>query len=75
MVGSKPGPRLYLKPNEENGLSEYLITSAKVGYGKTHRQNKCIAESVAKKGMLKKESDFKWMVAEISGKKSHNFSS
>ena len=43
-------------PNEEKELSEYLITSAKVGFGKTRRQIKDIAESVAKeKGMLKGE--------------------
>ena len=53
---AKPGPRPYLGPNEEKELSEYLITSAKVGFGKTRRQIKGIAESVAKeKGMLKGE--------------------
>ena len=54
--GSKPGPRPYLKPSEESELSEYLITAAKVGHGKTRRRikKKSIAESVAKeKGMLK----------------------
>ena len=54
--GAKPGPRPHLGPNEEKELSEYLITSAKVGFGKTRTQVKCIAESVAKeKGMLKGE--------------------
>ena len=53
---AKPGPRPYLGPNEEKELSEYLITSSKVGFGKTCRQIKGIAESVAKeKGMLKGE--------------------
>ena len=52
--GSKPGPHPYLKPSEESELSDYLITAAKVGYGKTRRQIKGIAESVAKeKGILK----------------------
>ena len=52
--GAKPGPHPYLEPNEEKELSEYLITSVKVGYGNTRRQIKCIAENVAKgKGTLK----------------------
>ena len=45
---AKPGPRPYLGPNEEKELSEYLTTSAKVGFEKTRRQVKCIAENVAK---------------------------
>ena len=46
--GAKPGPRPYLGTYEEKELSEYLTTSAKVGFGKTRRQVKCTAESVAK---------------------------
>ena len=54
--GAKPGPRPYLRHNEEKELNENLITSAKVGFGKTRRQIKGIAESVAKeKGILKGE--------------------
>ena len=33
--GAKPGPRPHMGPSEEKELSEYLIASAKVGYGKT----------------------------------------
>ena len=52
--GAKPGPRPYMGPSEEKELSEYLLASAKVGYGKTRGQIKSIAESVAQeKGILK----------------------
>ena len=46
--GAKPGPRPYLGTYEEKELSEYLTTSAKVGFGKTRRQVKRTTESVAK---------------------------
>ena len=52
--GVKPGPRPYLQEAEEKELSDYLITAAKVGYGKTRKEVKGIAENIAKeKGILK----------------------
>ena len=47
-----------------------------MGYGRTHKQIKCIAESVAakRKGNAKGKVTFKWVVAEISGKKPYHFS-
>ena len=35
--GINPGPRLYLTVQEEKELSDHLVLSAKVGYGKTCR--------------------------------------
>ena len=52
--GTKPGPRPYLQPSEEKELTDYLRTAAKIGYGKTRREVKNIAENVAReKGILK----------------------
>ena len=52
--GTKPGPHPYLQPSEEKELVEYLRTAARIGYGKTRREVKSIAENVAiEKGMLK----------------------
>ena len=53
--GTKPGPRPYLSPHEESNLSEFLQAVGQVGYPKTRREVKGIAESVAReKGVLKK---------------------
>ena len=52
--GTNPGPRPYLSKREEDELADYLVQTAKVGYGKTRRQVKCIVEKVAdEKGTLK----------------------
>lgn len=51
---TKPGPRPYLSPHEESNLSEFLQAVGQVGYPKTRREVKSIAESVAReKGVLK----------------------
>ena len=56
--GTNPSKR------EEDELADYLIQTAKVGYGKTRRQVKCIVEKIAdEKGTLKgkgKVSDGWW---------------
>ena len=46
--GTKPGPPPYLNPIEEQELADYLITVAKIGYGKTRKEVKMITESVAR---------------------------
>ena len=51
--GSKPGPNPYLSQTEEKELSSFLVDVAKAGYGKSRKQVKRIAESVAcEKGSL-----------------------
>lgn len=44
--GTKPGPRPYLNNQEECALADYLIKAAKIGYGKTRKEVKSIAERV-----------------------------
>ena len=52
--GTKPGRVPYLSSGEEAELEEYLTQSTKIGYGKTRRQVKAIAENVAAdKGVLR----------------------
>ena len=52
--GTNPGPVPYLTTAEEDELEEYLSEANKMGYGKTHRQVKVIAERVAtEKGVLR----------------------
>ena len=46
--GIKPGPRPYLNDGEESALADHLTEAAKIGYGKTRKEVKSIAESVAK---------------------------
>ena len=46
--GTKPGPSPYLDHTEEQELADHLITVAKIGYGKTRKEVKMIAENVAK---------------------------
>ena len=46
--GTKLGPSPYLDSIEEQGLVDHLITVAKIGYGKTRKEVKMIAENVAK---------------------------
>ena len=45
--GTNPGPVPYLSNEEEQELEEYLTEANKVGYGRTRRQIKVIAERVA----------------------------
>lgn len=53
--GTKPGPVSYLTGSEETELSQFIEVIGKIGYGKTRKQIKGIAESVARdKGVLKK---------------------
>ena len=52
--GTNPGPVPYLSNEEEQELEEYLTEANKVGYGRTRRQVKVIAERVAtEKGVLR----------------------
>ena len=46
--GKKPGPAPYLDPTEEQELADHLITVPKIGYGKSRKEVKMIAENVAK---------------------------
>lgn len=61
--GKNPGPAPYLTSSEEKELSEYVLSLAEIGYSKTRKEVKCIAEAVAKeKGTLKADriSDGWW---------------
>jgi len=52
--GTKSGPRPYLDAEEERQLANHLVKVAKLGYGKTRKEVKMIAENVAKdKGVLR----------------------
>ena len=54
--GTNPGPQPYLNRAEEMELRDFVVCVGQIGYGKTRRQVKEIAESVARdKGLLKKE--------------------
>ena len=54
--GDKPGPSTYLTSAEEEELEAFLMEVAKVGYGKTRKEVKLIAEAVAReKGVLRGE--------------------
>ena len=44
---TKPGPSPYLYHTEEEELADHLITVAKISYGKTRKEVKMIADSVA----------------------------
>ena len=48
MHGVNPGPQPYLQPDEERELSCFLTEVAAVGYGRTKKQVKFLAEMVAK---------------------------
>jgi len=51
--GTKPGPKPYLTKEEESEFAEFLVETAKAGYGKSRQQVKAIAENVAQdKGVL-----------------------
>ena len=45
--GRKPGPAPYLSPEEEDELEDYVFEACSIGYGKTRRQLKSLAEHVA----------------------------
>ncbi len=45
--GTKPGPVAYLDTEEEEKLELYLTQANNIGYGKTRREVKAIAENVA----------------------------
>lgn len=45
--GTNPGPKPYLSHTEENELAEFLIDTAKAGYGKSRKQVQMIATNVA----------------------------
>ena len=52
--GTRPGPKCYLSRDEETELGAFIQVVGKLGYGKTRKQVKNIAESVARdKGVLK----------------------
>ena len=54
--GTNPGPQPYLSEAEEVELRDFAIVVGQMGFGKTRRQIKDIAEAVARdKGILKKE--------------------
>ena len=52
--GTKPGPRPYLSTGEETELSCHLLQVAKMGFGQTRRDIKCLVETYVKqKGTLR----------------------
>ena len=54
--GVKPGPKPYLNEVEEKDLTGFLEVTSSIGYGKTRKQIKAVAETVAReKGILWKE--------------------
>lgn len=54
--GTNPGPVPYLTNDEEGLLTDYLLKSADMGYGKTRRDVCCIVEScLRQKGSLRGE--------------------
>ena len=54
--GTKPGPIPYLSPNEESELASFLIDAAKIGYGRTRRDVRCLVESHLQQNRGKDES-------------------
>ena len=52
--GTKPGPRPYLSTGEETELSSHLLQVAKMGFGQTRCDVKCLVETYVKqKGTLR----------------------
>lgn len=43
--GTNPGPRPYLSNTEEAELADFLVETAKIGYGRTRRDVKCLVET------------------------------
>ena len=53
--GTKPGPKRYLNEVEEKKLSEFLVETAALGYGRSRGEIMAIAEGTTKKkGTLRK---------------------
>ena len=53
--GTKPGPKRYLNEVEEKKLSEFLVETAALGYGRSRGEIMAIAEcTTKKKGTLRK---------------------
>ena len=55
--GTNPGPQSYLSSSEELELAAFLVDTAKMGYGRTRRDVKCLVETHL----------------QINGKKGENF--
>ena len=54
--GTKPGPRPYLSPEEEEEVALFVVNCSKMGYGKTQRQVlQMVEEIVLQKGMTVKK--------------------
>ena len=53
--GTKPGPRSYLSKDDESELADFLVECAKLGFGKTRRDVKCIVELYLQKNDSKSE--------------------
>ena len=52
--GTKPGPRPYMSTGEETKLSSHLLQVAKMGFGQTRHDVKCLVEMyVKRKGTLR----------------------
>ncbi len=43
--GVNPGPKPHLTKDEGQGLADYLISAANIGYGKTRRDVLCLVET------------------------------
>ena len=60
--GTNPGPQPYLTKDEEVELGDFVIVVGQIGYGKTRRQIKDTAKSVAReKGILKGKISDGWL--------------
>ena len=46
--GTKPGPKPYLEQIEESELTNFLVDTAKAGFGKTRKEIKGLVEKVAR---------------------------
>ena len=68
--GKNPGPQPYLNQAEEKELSNFLVETAKVGYGRSRKQVIQLVEKTAKdKGLLPPDKkNFIWVVFSIYGK-------
>ena len=65
--GTKPGPKPYLRSEEEKELVDHLTKLSDMGLPKTRREVLQFTENVATaKGMLKK-AHIDWMVATVFG--------
>ena len=70
--GTNPRPQPYLNKAEEAELCDFVVVVRQIGYGKTRRQIKDIAEAVAHdKGERK---NLRWMVLTLSREATLSFS-